>query len=169
VGTERKNKNIERLLSVFSSLAAQTDNLHLVRVGDKDEFFTNRLAEIGLADRVMRPGRVMNPARYYNAADVYLCMDLHASFGMPNLEAMASGCPVVTSSVEAIPEIVGDACRLVNPKNVEEAAAAVEEVLENDTVRSDLRRRGLERAGEFTWEKCAAQTAKVYDRVLKKG
>jgi glycosyltransferase involved in cell wall biosynthesis len=82
---------------------------------------------------------------------------------------MASGCPVVTSGVEAIPEIVGDACLLVDPRNVEEAAAAAGEVLESDAVRSDLRRRGIERAGQFTWEKCAKQTASVYGRVLKKG
>ncbi len=169
VGTERKNKNIDRLLSVFSSLAARFDDLYLVRVGDKDEFFTDMLSELGLADRVFRPGRVMNPSQYYNAADLYLCMDLHASFGMPNLEAMASGCPVVTSGVEAIPEIVGDACMLVDPRNAEETAAAIGQVLESEAISADLRRRGLERAGEFTWEKCAAQTARVYDRVLKKG
>jgi glycosyltransferase involved in cell wall biosynthesis len=169
VGTERKNKNIDRLLSVFSLLASRFDELHLVRIGDKDDFFTEKLVELGLADRVIRPGRVMNPAHYYNAADVYLCMDLHASFGMPNLEAMASGCPVVTSSVEAIPEIVGDACLLVDPKNVEEIAAALGQVLESEEMRGDLRGRGLERAAQFTWEKCAEETAGVYAKVLQKG
>lgn len=169
VGTERKNKNIERLLEVFTKLAAQFDNLHLIRVGDMDDYFTRRLGELGIAERVTRTGRVTNPAPYYNAADVYLCMDLHASFGMPNLEAMASGCPVVTSNVEAIPEIVGDACRLVNPENVEEVAAAVQEVLADEALRKELKDRGLERAARFTWEKCAGETAMVYDRVLKKG
>lgn len=169
VGTERKNKNIDRLLAVFASLAARFDNLHLVRVGDKDESFTELLDEMGLADRVIRPGRIANPAPYYNAADVYLCMDLHASFGMPNLEAMASGCPVVSSNVEAIPEIVADACMLADPRNHEETAAAVRQVLENESIRTDLRRRGLERAGQFTWEKCAQETANVYSRILQKG
>lgn len=169
VGTERKNKNIDRLLSVFSSLAARFDNLHLVRVGDKDESFTRRLSELGLTERVIRPGRVMNPAPYYNAADTYLCMDLHASFGMPNLEAMASGCPVVTSNVEAIPEIVADACQLVDPRNVEEIVTAVAQVLESKEISNRLQQRGLERAGQFTWEKCAEKTASVYSRVLQKG
>jgi glycosyltransferase involved in cell wall biosynthesis len=169
VGTERKNKNIDRLLSVFSSLAAQVDNLCLVRLGDKDESFTKLLDKMGVANRVIRPGRIASPAPYYNAADVYLCMDLHASFGMPNLEAMASGCPVVTSNVEAIPEIVADACMLADPRNVEETAAAVRQVLESEDVRGDLRRRGLERARQFTWEKCAEETASVYSVVLRKG
>ena len=78
----RKNKNIERLLAVFAGLAKEFDNLRLVRIGDRDDFFTDKLDESGLADRVLRPGRVMNSAPYYNAADAYLCMDLHASFGM---------------------------------------------------------------------------------------
>ncbi len=168
VGSERKNKNIERLLSVFKALAGEFDNLQLVRVGDKDRFFTKMLSHLGLAGRVLRPGRVVNPSLYYNAADVYLCMDLHASFGMPNLEAMASGCPVVSSNVEAIPEIVGDACRFADPRNVEETAGALREVLNSGSLREELRDRGLKRAAQFTWEKCAGQTADVYSKILKK-
>jgi glycosyltransferase involved in cell wall biosynthesis len=169
VGTERKNKNIERLLDAFGALSGEFENLHLVRVGDRDEYFTRRLDELKLADRVIRPGRVVNPALYYNAADVYLCMDLHASFGMPNLEAMASGCPVVSSNVEAIPEIVGDACKLVNPRDTKEIISAVRDVLSGETLRRELRDLGLERAGQFTWDKAAEETAGVYSRVLKKG
>lgn len=169
VGTERKNKNIETLLAVFTTLAGEFDDLYLLRVGDRDDFFTNRLDELDLTDRVLRPGRLTDIAPYYNAADVYLCMDLHASFGMPNLEAMASGCPVVTSNVEAIPEIVGDACRLVDPGNVEQIAAALREVLTDRSLHAELEERGIRRAAGFTWEKCASQTAQVYDAVLKKG
>ncbi len=169
VGTERKNKNMETLLTVFSALAGELDNLYLLRVGDRDDFFTSRLDELGLTRRVIRPGRLTDIAPYYNGVDVYLCMDLHASFGMPNLEAMASGCPVVTSNVEAIPEIVQDACRLVDPRNAEQVAAAVREVLTDQALRTELGERGLKRAAEFTWEKCANQTAQVYAGVLKKG
>jgi glycosyltransferase involved in cell wall biosynthesis len=169
VGTERKNKNIERLLEVFSALAKEFDNLHLVRVGDRDDFFTGRLDDCGLAARVLRPGRVANTAPYYCASDVYLCMDLHASFGMPNLEAMACGCPVVTSGVEAIPEITADACRLVDPTNVPGVTAVVREVLESTRMRDELRGRGLLRAARFTWEETAKQTADVYKRIFGEG
>lgn len=167
VGTERKNKNIERLMQVFKKLSVEMDNLYLVRVGDKDPYFTEMLEKMNLADKVIRPGRLSSPALYYNAADVYLCMDLHASFGMPNLEAMASGCPVVTSNVEAIPEIVGDSCRLVDPKNVEEIAENLIEVLRSETCREDLRKKGLDRASSFTWDETAKKTAEVYARILK--
>lgn len=169
VGTERKNKNTERLLAVFATLAREFDNLYLVRVGDRDDYFTSALEKSGLAQRVVRPGRVVNPAPYYNAADLYLCMDLHASFGMPNIEAMASGCPVVSSGVEAIPEIVGDACQLVDPRNVEMVTAVVREVLSSTSVQDELRGRGLKRAALFRWDRAAKQTAEVYSRVLKKG
>jgi glycosyltransferase involved in cell wall biosynthesis len=169
VGTERKNKNIEQLLAVFAALAREFDNLYLLRVGDRDDFFTSRLEELKLTDRVIRTGRVRNTASYYNAADLYLCMDLHASFGMPNLEAFAAGCPVISSNVEAIPEIVGDACRLIDPTNAREITAAVREVLADAALRQELKERGLRRAAEFTWEKCASQTAEVYSRILKKG
>ena len=145
------------------------DNLYLVRVGDKDAYFTEMLEEMKLADRVIRPGRLSNPALYYNAADVYLCMDLHASFGMPNLEAMASGCPVVSSNVEAIPEIVGDACLLVDPRSVDEIVENLRDVLDNKTCREDLRKRGLDRAAKFTWDETAKKTAEIYAKTLKKG
>jgi len=169
VGTERKNKNIDRLLDVFSRLASEMDDLYLVRIGDKDSSFTARLEELGLSDRVIRPGRIGNPAPWYNAADVYLCMDLHASFGMPNLEAMASGCPVISSNVEAIPEIVGDACRLVDPRNVEETTLGLREILESEACRKDLKEKGIDRAEQFSWEETARRTAVLYGQILGKG
>ena len=80
----------------------------------------------------------------------------------------SSGCPVVSSNTEAIPEIVGDACWLVDPRNVEEIAGALREVLADESLRQELREKGLKRAARFTWEKCARQTAQVYSMVLGK-
>jgi glycosyltransferase involved in cell wall biosynthesis len=167
VGTERKNKNVDGLLEVFALLAREFDNLFLLRVGDTDEWFTKKLVEMGLAGRVVRPGRLVDIAPCYNAADVYLCMDLHASFGMPNLEAMASGCPVVSSNAEAIPEVVGDACVLVDPRDAPGAAGALREVLASESVRTELR--ALARAARFRWDEAARLTAQVYARILEEG
>ena len=87
VGSERKDKNIETMLDVFQRLSKEFDNLHLARIGDREERYTRLMKDAGLAGRIIRPGRSARPSLYYNAADVYLCLDLHASFGMPNLEA----------------------------------------------------------------------------------
>lgn len=168
IGTERAYKNIDRMLDVFSLLRKEFDNLYLVRVGDKTDRCTRRVKEMKLSGRVLRPGRTHNPAPYYNAADVYLCMDLHASFGLPNIEAMASGCPVVSSNIEAIPEIVSDACILVDPRNTDMIVDAARSVLTDSSLRDELKGRGLKRAAQFTWEKTAEQTAEIYSKILTK-
>jgi len=98
----------------------------------------------------------------YAAAEVFVYPSLYEGFGLPVLEAMASGTPVVTSAVSSLPEVAGNAALLVNPYSVDAIAVALGEVLESRELRGDLRERGLRRAAEFSWEHCAWQTAQLY-------
>jgi glycosyltransferase involved in cell wall biosynthesis len=85
---------------------------------------------------------------------------------MPILEAMASGCPVITSNISAMPEVAGDAALLVNPQSVEELSLAMQRVLTESALADELRRHGTERARQFSWEKCARETWAVYQELL---
>ncbi len=102
----------------------------------------------------------------YNGADLFCFPSLYEGFGLPVLEAMACGTPVVTSNTTSLPEVAGEAALLVDPYDVEDIAAAMQRVLTEPDLAHDLRERGLARAGQFSWEKTARETIAVYERVL---
>jgi glycosyltransferase involved in cell wall biosynthesis len=92
---------------------------------------------------------------------------LHEGFGLPALEAMACGTPVIASNQGSLPEVVGEAGLLVEPNDVEQIAAAAERLLTDAELRADLRKKGLERARTFTWERTARETLAVYRQVYE--
>ncbi|MHC1589435.1 MAG: glycosyltransferase family 4 protein, partial [Candidatus Hecatellaceae archaeon] len=104
-------------------------------------------------------------ASYYSQAEVFAFPSVYEGFGWPPLEAMACGCPVVSSNASSMPEILGDAALLVNPYDVEGWRQALDQVLSSDRLRSRLSGLGLSRAKNFTWEKTAKQTLEVYMEV----
>jgi glycosyltransferase involved in cell wall biosynthesis len=123
---------------------------------------------LGLRPRVRVLGHVPDdvlPA-LYQAADVFTLPSLHEGFGIPVLEAMACGTPVVTSNVYALPEVAGDAAELVDPYDVDAIAAAITGVLESSARADELRARGLARSAEFTWTKAAARHLECYELTL---
>ncbi|HSQ80049.1 MAG TPA: glycosyltransferase, partial [Casimicrobiaceae bacterium] len=89
----------------------------------------------------------------------------YEGFGLPPLEAMASGVPVLVSDRASLPEVVGDAARLIDPERPEETARSIEGLLEDSAARVALARRGIERAARFTWDACARATLEVYRSV----
>ena len=103
----------------------------------------------------------------YRNATGFLFPSLHETFGMPILEAMASGCPVITSHDTGCAEIAGDAALLVDPRSVEAISAAMQSLIEHERLRADLRARGLARAAEFTWEKSARKHLDVFEQALR--
>jgi alpha-1,3-rhamnosyl/mannosyltransferase len=105
-------------------------------------------------------------ARLYQAASVFLFPSLEEGFGIPVLEAMASGVPVVTSNLSSMPEVGGEAALYVNPYNPADIAQKVVQVVEDSALRAGLVQKGLTRASEFTWRRTAEATLAVYDELL---
>ena len=103
----------------------------------------------------------------YNGATVFLYPSLYEGFGIPPLEAMTCGVPVITSNTTSIPEVVGDAAVLINPQNGEELTEALLTLLSDETLRNTLRKRGFERANQFSWLKMAKQTLEAYQEVYQ--
>jgi alpha-1,3-rhamnosyl/mannosyltransferase len=101
----------------------------------------------------------------YSGARAFIYPSLYEGFGLPPLEAMACGAPVITSNKASLPEVVGNAGILVEPLDIEQMNQAIESLLENDSLHHELRQKGLERASLFTWEKTASKTYEVFRRV----
>jgi glycosyltransferase involved in cell wall biosynthesis len=102
----------------------------------------------------------------YLGAATLVYPSLYEGFGLPPLEAMSLGCPVIASSASSIPEIVGDAGILVDPTSSDAMAQAIDAMVFDEAVRSEYRRRGIERATLFSWERCARETVEVYNKAV---
>ncbi|MBW8868766.1 MAG: glycosyltransferase family 4 protein [Acidobacteria bacterium] len=102
----------------------------------------------------------------YRLASVFVFPSLYEGFGLPPLEAMASGTPVITSNVSSLPEVVGDAALLVDPYSAQAIADGILQVLRSMHLREELRRRGFARVRDFSWERSARQVRSVYEEVV---
>jgi glycosyltransferase involved in cell wall biosynthesis len=171
VGTMEPRKNLNTLLQSYALLRGRMQIAPLVVAGPRgwrhEEVFST-VERLGLEETVLFPGYVPREELpfWYNAADLFVYPSLYEGFGLPALEAMASGTPVVTSNTSSLPEVVGDAGLLVNPSDPEAMAEAIQKVLTDSDLRDSLRERGLERARAFTWDRAAQDTVAVYDRAL---
>ena len=176
VGTLQPRKNFITLIEAFSRLKLEDGGwrledggLKLVIVGGRgwlyEEIFS-RVEALGLQGEVLFPGFVADEHLpvLYNLAEVFALPSLYEGFGLPPLEAMACGTPVVTSNASSLPEVVGDAGLMVEPMDVEGLAAAIGCVLEDGDLRREMVQRGLARAREFTWGRAARQLLEVYTR-----
>lgn len=171
VGTIEPRKNYTTLLAVYHALRDRDPRLRLVIVGKqgwRSETFFRQLSDLGLQDQVLLPGYVADadlPA-LYTAATVFAFPSLYEGFGLPILEAMACGAPVVSSNTSALPEVVGEAGLLVPPRDAGALASALAAVLDDAVLRADLRVKGLAQAKRFTWAQAAQTTLQVYRHVL---
>ncbi len=164
-------KNLSNMFLGFKRCAAARD-CRLVLAGDYRGFesrIMEEIAEMGLAGRVTLTGfaeREDLPA-LYSGARGFLFLSLYEGFGLPVIEAMACGTPVVGANASCVPEIAGGAARLVDPLEPDEIAGAIAEVLEEDGKRVELIERGRRRAATFRWERTAAETLEIYERILE--
>jgi len=101
----------------------------------------------------------------YNAAEVFVFPSMFEGFGLPVIEAMACGTPVICSNVTALPEVAGEAAVLIDPRSAQGIAGALERVMSDERLRGELAEKGLARAGEFSWPRTAAQTLEIYRRL----
>ena len=169
VGTIEPRKNLTTLLKSYAILRRQIKPPPLVIAGAKgwrhEEVFS-LASELDLLDDLLFPGYVAREELplWYSAADLLVYPSLYEGFGLPPLEAMACGTAVVVSNISSLPEVVGEAGILVEPTNAEEMAQAMQRVLTDTSLREVMRIKGLERAQEFTWQRTAEDTVRVYDR-----
>ncbi len=170
VGTLQPRKNLTRLLEAFVILGQQLEQIHLVIAGKRGWLYKPlfaRVQELGLDERVHFTGYVPQddlPA-LISGARVFVLPSLYEGFGLPVVEAMACGTPVICSNVSSLPEVTGDAAILVNPHDTAQLAEALGQVLADQQLRNKLASRGLLRASQFSWEKSAQETLRVLETV----
>jgi len=172
VGSIEPRKNLIRLLEAYAELNKKLPHYRLVIVGARNYWKSSPVAEtveqLQIQDKVFFTGYISDedlPA-VYNGADLFCFPSLYEGFGLPVLEAMACGTPVVTSNTSSLPEVAGDAALLVDPYQVEEITTAMQTVLEDAALALELKEKGLKRAKQFTWEKTARETLEVYKGIL---
>ena len=167
-GNVKPHKNLERLIDAFDLVRKRgLGHLKLVLIGDE----ISRYAALRRAVHSHQLHKYVRFLGYlpeetlavmYRLAGVFVFPSLYEGFGLPPLEAMASGTPVVTSNVSSLPEVAGDAAVLVDPYHAEAIADGIERVLCDEALRRDLRVKGLARARQFSWEDSARRVRKIY-------
>lgn len=175
LGTLEPRKNVIAVIEAFARWARASGDreLQLIVGGAKGWYYErifSRVQELGMGDRVRFPGYI--PADelpdWYRAAEVFVYPSLYEGFGLPPLEAMACGTPVITSNTSSLPEVVGDAALKVDPHDVEAIAEALARLLEDADLRQQLREAGLARARLFSWERTARETIAAYCLALER-
>lgn len=174
VSVSHPHKNFYRLIKAYDILYKKYHiDCQLVIVGAKgraQSILVNLVKKLSLEKRVIFTGWIPNEhlSSFYSEADLFVLPSLFEGFGIPILEAMAHGTAVVSSNSASLPEVAGRAALLVDPYNIEEIAEAMYKVLIDQNLRKNLIEKGLKRAKEFSWEKAAKETLKVYQEAHRR-
>ncbi|MCK9378604.1 MAG: glycosyltransferase family 4 protein [Candidatus Moranbacteria bacterium] len=182
LGTLEPSKNITRLLQSFAKFKekcllknGQTNGkkfrYQLVLAGKRgwlSKEYLQIAKDLGISRDIAYTGYVIGDelVPLFSGAEFFVMPSLYEGFGMTILEAFATGTPAIVSNVSSIPEIAGDAALMINPLNVNEISEAMWEFSQNDNLREKYKQRGLARAKDFNWEKCARETLEVYKSLI---
>ena len=174
VGTDRAHKNLDRLIRAYAKVRRQGSFPHKLLLAGSfsgNGRFSRTVEDLGLKDAVRHLGYVSDDdlPLAYRVADVFAFCSLSEGFGLPLIEAMACGVPVVTSNIGAMAEVTADCGVVVNPLSVDDIAQGLCSVLSSATLRQQLVVKGLERIRGFTWEQTASKTLEVYRRICGTG
>jgi glycosyltransferase involved in cell wall biosynthesis len=171
-GNIKPHKNLERLIEAFHTIRrGELEHVKLLIIGDEISKYAalrRTVHRYKLHKHVRFFGFVPDAtlAILYRLARVFVFPSLYEGFGLPPLEAMASGTPVITSNVSSLPEVVGDAAMLIDPYQPDAIAGAIRRVMLDDRLRDDMRERGLARVREFSWARSIRRVREIYDEVL---
>lgn len=171
VGTLQPRKNIEAVVSAFEQLVADGVDLRLVIAGGAgwgEQQIAERIRRSPAGDRVVMTGHVTEAQllTLYRGTLCFVFPSRYEGFGLPVLEAMAAGAPVVCSDRTSLPEVAGDAAMLVSPDDAEALERSIGYVASSPEAREQMVERGLAQAARFTWERCAEETVAVYRAAL---
>ncbi|PNX48592.1 MAG: hypothetical protein BV457_01160 [Thermoplasmata archaeon M9B1D] len=169
VGTLQPRKNFVNLIKAFSLIKNNFEH-KLVIVGKKGSDYINILEEIkkhNLENRVFIQGYISDKQliEIYKSADLFVFPSLYEGFGLPPLEAMACGIPVIASNTSSLPEVIGDAGIMIDPKNVNDIADAIKKILNSEKLKNDLILKGLERTKMFEWKNTSNKILKIYEDI----
>lgn len=172
IGGFSPRKNVKSLILAFSKIymnlkkeynlvivGANKDDMSLLKDLSMDLNVQSHVKFTGFVDETLLPV-------LYNACDTFVYPSLYEGFGLPPLEAMSCGTPVITSNISSIPEVVGDGGILIDPFNIESLMNSLENLLNNETLRSSLSVKALKRASNFSWEKTSEKTIEAYKSIL---
>ena len=175
VGDLNYNKNSESILKAFSQVRKEMPNYNLVLVGKgfidsslQKDAFDKLMKDLELEKHVKRISAIdkNDLVRVYNLASVYVQPSLSEGFGLPVLEAMACETPVVSSSRDSLREVVGDAAHIIDPYNINSIASGILKLIQDKDYRRIMIKKGMDRVKLFSWNKCAQETAKIYQEVF---
>jgi glycosyltransferase involved in cell wall biosynthesis len=171
LGNTDPKKNTKRVLKAFSDYLKQTDSNHKLVMLDYDTIELSKLLieinDTELIHDIILTGYVVNtdlPA-IYSQCDIFLYPSIRESFGIPMLEAMSCNVPVITSNTSSMPEVSGGAAHIVNPYNSEEITQGLIEIMNNETYRKSISRKGLEHSKQFSWLNMAKEYLKLYTSI----
>jgi glycosyltransferase involved in cell wall biosynthesis len=177
VGNAYPHKNLDFLLKAFAKLLIKKPDLRLVLVG-KEDYFYNQIHDIARSLNIWQKENINSPVIFpgyvsdaqleilYQEALVYVFPSLYEGFGLPPLEAMAKGCPVISSDRASLPEILGSAALYFNPEKEDEMMEKIWQIIREKELRASLIKQGLEQAKKYSWWQCANETLAVYHKIL---
>lgn len=173
VGTVELRKNIQLLIKSFYKLLNKGLKIKLVLIGNLGHGFkeiSDIINDLDISKEVIFLGYVPmdDLIKFYNATDLFVFPSFYEGFGLPPLEAMACGCPVITSNTSSLPEVVGDAGIMVDPHDIDDLTDKIYQIMTDEGLRADLGRKCLDRAKLFSWADTANETWKVYEKVLNR-
>jgi len=170
VGNAYPHKNLNRLIQAFKIVNSSQGNLFLVLIGAKNSFFKKIQAlawQMSLSNQVIFTGKIPEAELVwlYQHASIYIFPSLMEGFGLPGLEAMSFGLPVISSNRGSLPEIYGSAALYFNPEDVQGMAKKIFRVLNNPDLRETLVKKGLEQVKKYSWQKTAQETLNIYQSI----
>ncbi len=178
VGGISPHKNLATLITAFEQISRDQKDVKLVLVGDykDDPFFSaypslkKQVSEIGLEDRVIFTGFISDEdlAQLYNTAALLVFPSLEEGFGLPAIEAMSCGTPVAASNCSSLPEVLGEAGRFFDPRDAENMAQMIGQILADAELQEKMRSTGLKQAEQFMWKKAAQQALVIFNEIVEK-
>ena len=164
-------KNVSSLIEAYSKIRSSlTEDVKLIILGsyrDKSQKLVTMCSDLNIEDHVIFAGFIPEEhvSSFYNACEVFVYPSFYEGFGLPPLEAMSCGTPVICSNTTSIPEVVGDCCIPIDPYKIDSISDAICKILKDDNLRNTLSQKGLERAKLFSWKDTAKKTLEAYETI----